>query len=118
MPKGTVLFSSRAPIGYVVIASNTVTTNQGFKSFVLPPSIRPDYAYYFLQKARDLAIALSSGTTFREISGAKAALIPFPVAPTAEQERIVAEIEKQFTRLDAAVAALHRAKAKRSTSRA
>jgi len=108
MPEGAVLFSSRAPIGYVAIASNPVSTNQGFKSFVLRPFIRPDYAYYYLQKAKDLAVKLSSGTTFREISGARAALIPFPVAPVAEQERIVAEIEKQFTRLDAAVAALKR----------
>lgn len=111
MPEGAVLFSSRAPIGYVAIASNPVSTNQGFKSFVLRPFIKPDYAYYYLQKAKDLAVELSSGTTFREISGAKAALIPFPVAPVAEQERIVAEIEKQFTRLDAAVAALKRVQA-------
>jgi type I restriction enzyme S subunit len=108
MPEGTVLFSSRAPVGYVAIASNPVSTNQGFKSFVLHPFIKPDYAYYYLQRAKDLAVELSSGTTFREISGAKTELIPFPVAPTAEQERIVGEIEKQFTRLDAAVAALKR----------
>jgi type I restriction enzyme S subunit len=111
MPEGTVLFSSRAPIGYVAIASNAVTTNQGFKSFVFPGGIKPDYAYYYLQRAKDLAVELSSGTTFREISGAKAALIPFPVPPTPEQGRIVSEIEKQFTRLDAAVAALKRVQA-------
>jgi type I restriction enzyme S subunit len=111
MPEGTVLFSSRAPIGYVAIASNPVSTNQGFKSFVVHPSVKPDYTYYYLQRAKDLAIELSSGTTFREISGAKAELIPFPVAPPAEQERIVGEIEKQFTRLDAAVAALKRVQA-------
>lgn len=111
MPKGALLFSSRAPIGYVAIAANPVSTNQGFKSFILHSSITSDYAYYYLQRAKDLAVALSSGTTFREISGAKAALIPFPLAPTSEQQRIVAEIEKQFTRLDAAVAALNRAKA-------
>jgi type I restriction enzyme S subunit len=110
-PTGTVLFSSRAPIGYVAIASNPVTTNQGFKSFAFHSSIKPDYAYYYLQRARDLAIAMSSGTTFREISGAKAALIPFPVAPVAEQERIVSEIEKQLTRLDAAGVALKRVQA-------
>jgi type I restriction enzyme, S subunit len=109
MPEGTVLFSSRAPIGYVAIASNPVSTNQGFKSFVLPSAISSHYAYYYLQRARQLAVNLSSGTTFQEISGAKAAVIPFPVAPTREQRRIVAEIEKQFTRLEAAVAALKRA---------
>src|SRR5713101_2580154 len=111
MPQGTVLFSLRAPIGYVAIASNPVSTNQGFKSFLLPSAIFPDYAYYYLQRARQLAVDLSSGTTFQEISGAKAALIPFAVAPPKEQRRIVGEIEKQFTRLDAAVAALKRVQA-------
>jgi type I restriction enzyme S subunit len=111
MPKGTVLFSSRAPIGYVAIAANPISTNQGFKSFVLPDGILPDYVYYYLRAAKDVAVALASGTTFLEISGAKAKRIPFPLAPSDEQSRIVAEIEKQFTRLDAAVAALKRVQA-------
>jgi type I restriction enzyme S subunit len=71
----------------------------------------PDYVYYYLQRARELAVALSSGTTFREISGANAALIPVPIAPLPEQKRIVAEIEKQFTRLEAGVGALKRVQA-------
>jgi type I restriction enzyme S subunit len=111
MPSGTVLFSSRAPIGYVAIAANPVATNQGFKSFVLASGIDPSYVYYYLQRARDMAVALASGTTFLEISGAKAARIPFALAPLPEQHRVVEEIEKQLTRLDAAVAALERARA-------
>jgi type I restriction enzyme, S subunit len=111
LPAGTVLFSSRAPIGYVAIAANPLSTNQGFKSFVLPDGISSDYAYYYLQRAKELARELASGTTFLEISGAKAALIPIPIAPRLEQDRIVAEIEKQFTRLDDAVKALKRVQA-------
>ena len=111
MPAGTVLFSSRAPIGYVAIASHPVTTNQGFKSFVLPDDIDPSYTYYYLQTARELVESLSGGTTFKEISGTNAARIPFAIAPLPEQWRIVAEIEKQFTRLDASVAALRRTQA-------
>lgn len=111
LPAGTVLFSSRAPIGYIAIAANALSTNQGFKSFALPEEMFPDYVYYYLQRAKELAIELASGTTFLEISGAKAALIPFPIAPRPEQDRIVAEIEKQFTRLDDAVAALKRVQA-------
>src|SRR5438270_2238154 len=91
MPTRTVLFSSRAPIGYVAIAENPVSTNQGFKSFVLSGGIRSDYVYYFLQRAKEITKTLASGTTFLEISGAKAALIPMPVAPAPEQDRIVAE---------------------------
>jgi type I restriction enzyme, S subunit len=110
MPAGTVLFSSRAPIGYVAITENPVSTNQGFKSFILSSAVTSDFLYYYLQFAKPLAVALASGTTFLEISGAKAAQIPVPVAPLREQECVVSEIEKQFSRLDAANAALKRVK--------
>jgi len=108
MPKGTVLLSSRAPIGYVAIASNSVCTNQGFKSFVLPDSLDSEYVYYYLMRARSIAIELASGTTFLEISGKRAAKIPLPMAPLPQQHRIVAAIESYLTRLDAAVASLER----------
>ena len=111
LPAGTVLFSSRAPIGYVAIAANPVSTNQGFKSFILNDEVRPDFVYYYLQRARDLARSLASGTTFLEISGKKASQIPIPVPPLDEQQRIVAEIEKQFTRLDAGVTSLKQVQA-------
>ena len=54
MPAGTVLFSSRAPIGYVAIAANPVATNQGFKSFVLSKGVLPDYAYYWLIRSQKI----------------------------------------------------------------
>jgi len=108
LPERTVLFSSRAPIGYVAIAANAVSTNQGFKSFILNEQLEPDFVYYYLLHARELAVALASGTTFLEISGKNAARLPVPVPPLDEQLRIVAEIEKQFTRLEAGVAALNR----------
>ncbi|MCZ5524267.1 restriction endonuclease subunit S, partial [Escherichia coli] len=60
MPKGTILFSSRAPIGYVAIAANEIATNQGFKSFAFPSDIFPDYAYYFLRNIRHIAEVPSS----------------------------------------------------------
>ena len=111
LPAGTVLFTSRAPIGYIAIASNPVCTNQGFKSFVLKDDdVVPDYVYWWLKGNKELTESLASGTTFLELSGAKAKLIPIPIAPLAEQKRIVAEIEKQFSRLDEAVTSLERAK--------
>ncbi|MDD2879454.1 MAG: restriction endonuclease subunit S [Rhodoferax sp.] len=112
LPKGSVLFSSRAPIGYVAIASQPVTTNQGFKSFVPAKGCDSDYLYYWLTSAKPLAEKLASGTTFLEISGAKAALIPFPVAPAAEQTRIVAKLEELLSDLDAGVAELKAAQKK------
>lgn len=112
LPQGTVLFSSRAPIGYVAIASRPVTTNQGFKSFVPGNGLNSDYLYYWLTSAKQHAEALASGTTFLELSGAKAALIPLPLAPQPEQTRIVAKLEELLTDLDAGVAELKAAQKK------
>ena len=112
LPQGTVLFSSRAPIGYVAIASRPVTTNQGFKSFVPGNGLNSDYLYYWLTSAKQYAEALASGTTFLELSGAKAALIPLPLAPADEQTRIVAKLEELLSDLDAGVAELKAAQKK------
>lgn len=94
MPEGTVLFSSRAPIGYIAIADNDISTNQGFKSIV-PFDMRcNEYIYYCLQARLNDIKHRASGTTFKEISGAEfgKTMIPFP--PLAEQHRIVARIEE------------------------
>jgi type I restriction enzyme, S subunit len=108
LPAGSVLFTSRAPIGYVAIAANPVATNQGFKSFVLSPGVLADYVYWWLKGSKRAAEGLASGTTFLELSGANAKKLPIPLVPESEQRRIVAEIEKQFSRLDEAVANLQR----------
>ena len=69
IPENSVLFSSRAPIGYVAIASNPVCTNQGFKSIV--PNAKTDamFLYYLLTHNKDAIEAMGSGTTFKEVSG-------------------------------------------------
>lgn len=112
LPQGAVLFSSRAPIGYVAIASRPVTTNQGFKSFVPARGLDRNYLYYWLTSAKQHAEALASGTTFQEISGAKAALIPLPLAPMPEQTRIVVKLEELLSDLDAGIAELKAAQKK------
>ena len=111
LPRESVLMSSRAPIGYVAIASVPLATNQGFKSFILPSGIDSNFVYYLLLRSREEIQALGVGTTFKEVSATKAATIPLPLPPLPEQRRIVAEIDKQFTRLDASVAVLKRAQA-------
>lgn len=108
---GTVLFSSRAPIGYVAIAENSISTNQGFKNLTPFPGILPDYVYHYLKSAKRLAESYASGTTFLELSAAKFAALPFPLPPLAEQARIVAKIEELFSKLDAGVAELKRTQA-------
>lgn len=112
LPEGAILFSSRAPIGYVAIASCPVTTNQGFKSFIPETGMSSDYLYYWLTSAKAHAEALASGTTFLEISGAKASLIPLPIAPRSEQTRIVEKLEELLSDLDAGVAELKAAQKK------
>ena len=101
VPKGTVLFSSRAPIGYVAVAANEISTNQGFKSFVCADGISYEYIYFWLRFATPMAEELASGTTFAEISGKNAAKIPLRLAPHAEQRRIVAKLEKLLGQVDA-----------------
>ncbi len=69
LPKDTVLFSSRAPIGYVAIAANEVCTNQGFKSVVPNENTDPLFLYYLLKHNKDKIEGMGSGTTFKEVSG-------------------------------------------------
>lgn len=69
LPKNTVLFSSRAPIGYVAIAANEVCTNQGFKSVIPNEATDPLFLFYLLKYNKDKIEAMGSGTTFKEVSG-------------------------------------------------
>lgn len=100
LPEGSVLFSSRAPIGYVAIAANPLATNQGFKSCV--PFVREcnQYLYWFLKSAASKIDASASGTTFKEVSGAEMARILVPLPPLAEQSRIVAKVEELMALID------------------
>ena len=69
MPRHTVLFSSRAPIGYIAIAANELCTNQGFKSVIPNAETDPLFLYYLLKYNSDKIENLGSGTTFKEVSG-------------------------------------------------
>ena len=69
MPRGSVLFSSRAPIGYISIAKNDICTNQGFKS-VVPNNGCTAFVYYFLLSNTENIESKATGSTFKEASGA------------------------------------------------
>ena len=69
LPKNTVLLTSRAPIGYVAIASNEISTNQGFKSLVLNDGHIPEFFYYLLKNNVHILESRATGSTFKEISG-------------------------------------------------
>lgn len=82
MPEGTVLFSSRAPIGYIAIASGEVTTNQGFKSVVPKTEIGTAYVYYFLKHSLPVIEGMASGSTFKEVSGSTMKSVPAVIPDT------------------------------------
>lgn len=69
MPEGSVLFSSRAPIGYIAIAKNQLTTNQGFRSIVPKELYGSEYVYQLLVSNLEKIESRASGSTFKEISG-------------------------------------------------
>lgn len=102
LPKGTVCLSSRAPIGYVVIAKNELSTNQGFKSFLPSKVFKSEYLYWYLKSIKHILEAKASGTTFLELSAKKAGEVEIPLPPINEQQRIVNRIESLFTKLDRA----------------
>lgn len=83
MPAGTILFSSRAPIGYIAIAQNEVTTNQGFKSVIPNENIGTAYLYFLLKNLLPTIEGMASGSTFKEISGSAMKSVP-TVMPDAD----------------------------------
>ena len=93
MPENSIVYSSRAPIGYIAITQNTLCTNQGFKSFVSFDNKLVDYIYYTLIALTDNIIARASGTTFKEISGSEFAKTLIPLPPLSEQRKIVSKLE-------------------------
>jgi type I restriction enzyme S subunit len=88
VPKDTVLFTSRAPIGYVAIASQAVCTNQGFKSLVLNEGYDSRYFYYLLKHHTPEIEARATGSTFKEISGTVLGSFEISIPPEFLQKRI------------------------------
>ena len=89
LPKGTVLFSSRATIGKVAVAGMPLTTNQGFANFVPRPEISSRFLAYSLWHRREDIARLSGSTTFKEVSRSTLRKYQISVPPLSEQERIV-----------------------------
>ncbi|MFU2083186.1 restriction endonuclease subunit S [Gallibacterium anatis] len=89
LPKGSVLFSSRAPIGYIAIARNELSTNQGFKSLVLKDGHIPEFYYYLLKNNVAIFEARASGSTFKEVSGQVVKDTELNIPDTETQKNIV-----------------------------
>ncbi len=102
VPSGSVVVSSRAPVGYVAIAGAELCTNQGCKTAIPPDFIDSKYLYWYLITAKPDLEARASGTTFKEISGKRFSETRLRWPDLHEQRRIVDLLEDHLSRLDAA----------------
>jgi len=94
-PAGAVLFTSRAPIGYVAIAGIQMATNQGFKNFICNEKIlNNSFLYYFLKLKTKYLQSLGRGATFTEISRSILTKVEIPLPPLEIQKQIVERLDK------------------------
>ncbi|MCE9585257.1 restriction endonuclease subunit S [Candidatus Nomurabacteria bacterium] len=99
LPIGSVILSSRAPIGYVVINTVPMATNQGCRSFICGSEIFNKYLYYFLFSNTELLNSLGSGSTFLEVSGSRLKEIEIPLPPLEIQKKIVEILDEKFAKI-------------------
>jgi len=95
LPAGSVLFSSRAPIGHVAVNTVPMATNQGFKSFVPDPNrVHAKFLYYWLRRNRPYLEGLGNGATFKEVSKAVVSRIEIALPSVPEQRRIAEVLDR------------------------
>ena len=100
IPAGTVILSSRAPIGKVAIAATELYCNQGFKNLVCSEKIDNLYLYWFLKANTDHLNSLGSGATFKEISKKVIEKVEIPQPPIENQQTIATKLTKQLSAID------------------
>jgi len=100
LPKGTVLLSSRAPIGYLAIAGNEVSTNQGFQSLIPNTKTTTEFLFYLLKNNVDYLISQGSGTTFGELPKSTLKQIIFSFPPLPEQTAIATVLSSLDDKID------------------
>jgi len=92
LPANSILLSSRAPIGYVAIAANPITTNQGFRSLILKPGYDHEFLYYWLTANVEELERHASGSTFKELSGSSLKKIQIRLPRDLAEQRAIAHI--------------------------
>ena len=98
LPAGTVILSSRAPIGKTAIAGCEMCCNQGFKNLICSDAIYNEYLYFFLKSKTDYLNSLGRGATFKEISKSIVESIEIPL-PEVNQQKEIAEKFKKLEQL-------------------
>jgi type I restriction enzyme S subunit len=111
LPAGAVLVSCIGGLGKTGLAKVPVAFNQQINGVVFDDRVLPEFGFYYSQTLKEWLYGVASATTLPIVNKGKFQRAPFPLAPISEQKSIVAEIEKQFSRLDEAVANLKRVKA-------
>jgi len=104
LPPHSVILSSRAPIGHLVINTKPMSTNQGCKGLIPGKHLEYKFLYYYFISIVELLDSLGTGATFRELSGGKLKEVPVPVPPLPEQQRIVGLLDEAFAGLATAQA--------------
>lgn len=97
LPPNSVILSSRAPIGHLVINTKPMATNQGCKGLVSGRQLHHKFLYYYLTGAIDLLNSLGTGATFKELSSSKLKDVAIPVPSLSQQLRIVTSSTKRST---------------------
>ena len=103
-PSGSIVVSTRAPIGHIAITSVDAATNQGCRTLVPHPQVDSTYGYYALKSARPVLESLGQGSTFMELTPANLGSVPFPLPPLDEQRRIAAFLDRETERIDSLIA--------------
>lgn len=101
LPEGTVILSSRAPIGKIAINKVPMYCNQGFKCVVCGPELFNEFLYWWFYGKKDYLNSLGTGAIFPEISKTVVENIVIPVAPMNEQLSIVSHLDAAFAHIDA-----------------
>ncbi|WP_339892233.1 restriction endonuclease subunit S [uncultured Alteromonas sp.] len=99
-PAGTVLLSSRAPIGYMAISRNEVTTNQGFKSFIPNKGYSTEFIYYTVKNSLKAITQYASGSTFKEVSGGTLKTVKVVLPSVAMSDAFTAKVKPIFNQQD------------------
>lgn len=102
LPPYSVILSSRAPIGHLVINTKPMATNQGCKGIIPSSHLQHKFLYYYLSSIVDLLNSLGAGATFKELSGTKLKGVRIPIPPLSEQQRIVGILDEAFEGIAAA----------------
>ncbi|MBC8520942.1 MAG: restriction endonuclease subunit S [Methanomicrobia archaeon] len=100
LPKGAILLSSRAPVGYLAIALDEMSTNQGFRSLIPNSKTNSLFLFYLLKNNVDYLKSQSTGTTFGELAGSTLKSLSFLFPPLPEQRAIASVLSSLDDKID------------------